>query len=238
MSDGKLASRIVEWGPLALNYAVTPYLLAVIVILILLRGWGFDRLRGTGLVLAALWTNRQLPLMVVGTLGMVNEHVERGWNEAERLFEGRPLFRWARIGIALVAGVIFPLAVLQWPPRVNGGVNLHQPVLALRQLQAQPCRGHIFNDYNFGGFMIWAMPGVPVYIDGRMPSWRGPHGPYLDRYVAVLKGGAAADQEFARYNVQCALLSRYDDKLIRHLSRAPGWRLALKAEGTELWRRD
>jgi hypothetical protein len=230
MSDGMLASRIVEWGPLAMNYAVAPYLLTVIVLLVMEQGWGFGRVRAAGLVLATLWTNRQLPLMVVGTLDLLNHRLEQGLAAAE--------LAWVRVALGLLVGVAFPLAVLQWPPRTNGGISLQQPVQALRQLKARPCQGHIFNDYNYGGFMIWALPAVPMYIDGRMPSWRGPQGSYLDRYVQVLKGGAVTDEEFARFNVQCAVLSRYDDRLIAHLKRLPGWRLALKAEGSELWRRD
>jgi hypothetical protein len=238
MSDGKLSSRIVEWGPLALNYTVTPYVVAVIVILMLMQGWGFVRIRGAALVLAALWTNRQLPLMVVGTLGVVSGQIERGLRSLDSLLVGRRAYKWMRLVVPLAVGVLFPVAVLLWPPHKNGGVNLQQPVVALRQLKAHPCRGHIFNDYNFGGFIIWALPGVPDYIDGRMPSWRGPQGSYMDRYVEVLKGGAITDQEFTKYNIQCAVLSRYDDKLSRHVGRQAGWRLAVKAGGTELWRRD
>jgi hypothetical protein len=95
----------------------------------------------------------------------------------------------------------------------------------------------VFNDYNYGGFLIWSLQRVPDYIDGRMPSWSGPQGSYLDRYVQVLKGGSVTDAEFARYHVECAMLTEYDDKLSAHL-RHQGWRLAVHTQGTQLWRRD
>ncbi len=230
MSDGALGSRIVEWGPLAVNYAVAPYVVTLVVVLIVARGWTFVRVRGVVLLAAALWASRQLPLAVVGTLGLINESIERALACMEnRLF---------RATAAILAGVAFSFAVLVWPPAVNNGMSLAQPVAVFRALKAAPCRGHVFNDYNYGGFMIWVLPGVPDYIDGRMPSWRGPQGSYLDRYLEVLQGGAVSDAEFARYNVQCAVLSEYDTKLSAHLSRQPGWRLVLSAQDAELWRRD
>ena len=236
MSDAKLGGRIVEWGPLAINYSVAPYVLAVIVVLIAWWKWDFRRVRSAGLMAAALWANRQLAMLVVGSIEVVDQAVQRG---LDLVMAGWPRRRerLARLGLALGVGVAFPLALLHWPPRVNGGIRVPVPVQALADLKAHPCQGHIFNDYNYGGLMIWVFPKVPDYIDGRMPSWRGPDGSYLDRYVQVLKGGSATDAEFAKFNIRCAMITQYDDKLSDHLRRR-GWRLAVKANGGLLWRRD
>jgi hypothetical protein len=77
-----------------------------------------------------------------------------------------------------------------------------------------------------------------VYIDGRMPSWSGPRGRYLYLFVRVLDEGKFADEEFARYNIRCALIPKYDKKLSAHLRTKPGWRLELTADDAQLWRSD
>ncbi|HEY6736490.1 MAG TPA: hypothetical protein VI322_02110 [Candidatus Saccharimonadia bacterium] len=232
MSDGKIAGYIVEWAPLAPNYAVMPYVLAVITVLLLARQRRtFDWLRSAGLVLAALWSNRHMPLLVVGTLGVADEGVR-----AAMVFVRRSV--WVVVVFDVTLGVLYPLFLLWQPPALDRGVQLARPTLVLQDLKAAPCQGHVFNDYSYGGLMIWALPGVPDYIDGRMPSWSGPRGRYLDRYVEVLKGGDAMREEFARFNVQCAVLSKLDDKLSTALAQTPGWRLARRAQDAELWRRD
>ena len=43
----------------------------------------------------------------------------------------------------------------------------------------------IFNDYNWGGYLIWFLPEHKVYIDGRMASWQTSNVHILDRYLHV-----------------------------------------------------
>jgi hypothetical protein len=46
------------------------------------------------------------------------------------------------------------------------------PMGAVKYLKENPIKGRMFNEYNWGGFLIWQYPEKKVYIDGRMPSWR------------------------------------------------------------------
>jgi hypothetical protein len=42
------------------------------------------------------------------------------------------------------------------------------PVDAVQWLAAHPLPGRVFNSYNWGGYLIWALhPHVPVFVDGR-----------------------------------------------------------------------
>jgi hypothetical protein len=41
------------------------------------------------------------------------------------------------------------------------------PVRAALYLHQEGPSGKIFNDYNWGGYLMWALPEYPVYIDGR-----------------------------------------------------------------------
>ena len=234
MSDHKIAGYIVEWAPLAPNYAVMPLMLTVITLLLLRGpGWSFDWVRPAGLAVAALWSNRHMPLLAVGSLALVDQGLRQaaGWLRLRRWPAGL-------VAIELLAGVAYPLFLLWRPPAIERSTPLARPVKVLQALKHDPCRGRVFNDYSYGGLMIWALPGVPVYIDGRMPSWSGSEGRYLDRYVEVLKGGEVMRLEFARYNVQCVVLSKVDTNVRDALAAEPGWRLELRAQDAELWRRD
>lgn len=237
MSDGSLGRYIVEWAPLKPNFAVLPYVAAILTVLVAdSRRHTFDWIRAAGLTLAAIWSNRHMPLLVVGTLAVVEQSLQTVWHSLE--FLPRRRLRLIQGAVAIIVGVAYPVSLLLLPSPVDAGVKLARPTRALQELRDAPCKGRVFNDYNYGGLMIWSLPGVPVYIDGRMPSWSGPEGRYLDRYVEVLKGGEAMDSEFSRFDVQCVLISKLDTKMSEALAHQPAWRLVLRAQDAELWRRD
>lgn len=49
------------------------------------------------------------------------------------------------------------------------------PYQAVQYLKSHPPTGLMFNEYNWGGYLIWQYPEKKVFIDGRMPSWRLKH---------------------------------------------------------------
>lgn len=237
MSDGGLAGRIVEWAPLDPTPATAPYVVLITVLVVTLKGWGFDRVRAIGLVVAALWSNRHMPMLVVGTIGLF----EQTAGQIGRLlvFKFGRRGRWAMIAGAVILGGLYPISLLWWRwPLTTSPHTLDRPTQALAALRDEPCRGQVFNDYTYGGLMIMSLPGVPVYIDGRMPSWKGPEGSYLDRYVEVLKGGDVMREDFTKYGINCVLLSDFDVKLHEALANDPTWHQTVKAQDAELWRRD
>ncbi|MEK7082656.1 MAG: hypothetical protein AAB972_00670, partial [Patescibacteria group bacterium] len=46
------------------------------------------------------------------------------------------------------------------------------PTQALAHLRTYPMQGNMFNDYDWGGTIIWSFPEYKVFIDGRMPYWQ------------------------------------------------------------------
>jgi hypothetical protein len=237
LGDSKLSSAITEWAPLSPNQDVAPYLVAIIVCLIVWRGFRFPRLVGMGLCAAAIWSNRNMSLLVVGTCGYMSDYFGHIETKLRRIDS-----QWPKVGklsswVAVAVGVGLPIALLLYPPNLPGSLTLASPSMAIASLKADPCQGHLFNDYNYGGLIIWQLPGVPDYIDGRMPSWVGPNGSYLQRYDQVLAGGTVAEQEFVRFDVRCALISHNDVRLSRWLAIQPGWRLTLQGQDAQLWRK-
>jgi len=46
-------------------------------------------------------------------------------------------------------------------------VNRNVPVSAVEWLNENQASGHLFNSYNWGGYLAWSLPQSPVFIDGR-----------------------------------------------------------------------
>ena len=53
------------------------------------------------------------------------------------------------------------------PPDLRAQVQADSPAKALEFIQAHHLPGPIVNDYRYGGYLIWAAPEYPVFVDGR-----------------------------------------------------------------------
>ena len=233
-TDSRLHGLIGEWAPLALDYTNVGLVAAAVAVVAAGRLGRWRRWLGVLLVGLTLAANRQLPLLALA----LAEPLNATWHGLIRsLTAVRPgLGRGVSWGAALIAAAVLAATLWLPVPRANVGLST-LPNAGVRMLRAEPCRGRLFNHYDYGGFIIWQLPGIKVYIDGRMPSWSGPEGRYLDRWQRVLAEPAYADHEFARYNVRCALIKTSNTVLVRHLA-AQGWRVQAAGGDSQLWRRD
>ena len=227
LSDLKLSSQVTEWGPLPLSIPVALYMVTALFGMIWQGSWRSTiGIMSGGLLVAGVVSARQYMPFVMVSLPLVAQAYVAG---VGRL---RSLKAWLVPTITASVAIVLAMAFVRQLPIIN-----YYPVAAVAALRQQPCQGHIFNNYNFGGYLIWQLPGVPVYIDGRMPSWKGPQGYYIDRYFAVLSTARVAQQEFARYNIHCAILYNHQQPLSGLLKRE-GWRVAAKDQTATLWRND
>jgi hypothetical protein len=64
----------------------------------------------------------------------------------------------------------------------------------------------MLNDYGFGGYLIWAAPEHPVFVDGRgdVYEWSG----LLAEYANWEKGQSAPGALLQKYNIGFCLLNR------------------------------
>ena len=97
------------------------------------------------------------------------------------------------------------------------------PVRAVTYLRDHPASGAIFNDYDWGGYLIWKLyPLTQVFIDGRADLYEeGFLGQYADTYQ--LKGDWRHPLE--RWHIHTVLVP-CDSALAVGLGNAPSWRVA------------
>jgi len=82
---------------------------------------------------------------------------------------------------------------------------------------------HLFNEYNWGGYILWQMPNQKVFIDGRMVHWKLPSKHIFDDYqiLQAAKNLNQTNSLIEKYNLNLALI-RPDSPLAFYLS-AIGW---------------
>lgn len=117
------------------------------------------------------------------------------------------------------------LAIMCWqaPSRaqLNAGIVEEYPVAALSHLTVLPPHSRILNDYDWGGYLIWNAPQIPVFVDSRVDifEYSGVFADYLD--IMGLKNSLAL---LAKHDIQYVVFAR--EKPLTYLLRnAPGWQV-------------
>jgi hypothetical protein len=98
----------------------------------------------------------------------------------------------------------YPIEAVEW-------------ILANRDQTGQ----RLYNDYGYGGFLLWWMPGTKIFIDGRMPAWRSGERAILRDYMA-LTGQDPDLGILGRYSIDWALVRR-GTSLEEALARQGNW---------------
>ncbi len=86
--------------------------------------------------------------------------------------------------------------------------TLNYPCEAVSFLQNQSVKGHLFNRYEWGGFLIWQLPEDKIFVDGRMPAWPTSSGksPYTI-YLETLQTQPGWQETLEKYNIGWILIS-------------------------------
>lgn len=100
------------------------------------------------------------------------------------------------------------------------------PNLAVKYLKSNPIPGRMFNEYNWGGYLIWQLPNVATFIDGRMPGWKMQDRDILSDYLAIWKVTPKTDQLLEKYQVEYALLA-IDSPIFSYLEKSD-WQVVYK----------
>jgi hypothetical protein len=109
---------------------------------------------------------RDMWLVIVAALYVLTTRPRPEVKEEQR-------FRWSAWRAAVVSGGVAVLIFLTATLRHVSADNMEResaklfPVAAARFVAERGYDGPLYNDFNWGGYLIWALPEHPVAIDGR-----------------------------------------------------------------------
>lgn len=236
-----------EWQPLNFHQPGMLVLAAVVVAAALAAQRRPERhvdvtaaLMAFGFSVLAVQAVRLLPLVGVAVLPFIAGGLARAYpalSGAREDAEVRPvgLAGWAVTGLAAVgllwASVSAPDAQLGRTPRSDG--QRPYPEAAARYLSAQPGPLRLFNEFEWGGYMIANTPRHLVFIDGRADMYRER---VFDDYMAITGVAPGWRERLDRYGVTTVLV-RPDAALAYALSREAGWRRTFEDPLAVVYRR-
>ena len=121
--------------------------------------------------------------------------------------------------IILAAVVLFKVAMI-YPDQVNlEAFNKYLPVDAVQYLKIEKPPGKLFNSYNWGGYLIWALPEYPVFVDGRTDLYNDE---LIEEWLEIINAKKGWQDLLARYGVGVILIEN-GSTLERALQVERGW---------------
>lgn len=240
---GALRDFIQEWmSPNFHDVSTWPF---VVLLLGLLGAAGASKMRldWTEFLLCAvtafmgLLAGRNIAVFAIVATPVLTYHLdsimeERGW-------AFQPLQRASpRIGminailLALVClGALIKIISVVDSNAVNSAKNEYLPVQAVDHLRDNP-PGVLFNSYNWGGYLTYALPDSPVFVDGRTDLYGDA---FLRRYVGAASG---SDWQplFSEYNVDTVFIEP-GSGLANVLREDPNWSVEYEDEQAVIFRR-
>jgi hypothetical protein len=238
LSNRFMLDTLNEWQPMSLNGAAAHRYLLYLMGLALATALCYRRVQpvrwaigGVFLVLSFRHM-RNIPFFLILSLPYCAEVMQEAFGGLRRLLRSRP-------GTAKKAGLaasVLTAAILLW----LGADHLHHiahsgmrpadyfkgtsyPIEAIEWVRKNrdAAGERLYNDYAYGGFLLWWLPDTQVFIDGRMPAWRSGERRIFEDYMALT--GADPDLTvLTKYSVDWAIVKK-QTPLEGELARLGGW---------------
>ena len=218
-----MLASVAEWAPLKMSDSRGLALLAVLILIFLLPALRRAELHFDELLLLAAGTwlavnhMRMLPVFGILAAPILSRQLANSWENYEA----------AKDRIAPNAVVIALCLLVLWiafPGAANleKQVEAQSPVKAVEFLRSSHLAGPMLNDYDFGGYLIWAAPEYPVFIDSRADvyEWSGMLGEFGN--WATLRTDPRVLLE--KYKIGFCILGR-QSPMAYVLPLMPGWKL-------------
>src|SRR5262245_60175613 len=239
VSNQFMLDTLKEWQPLATNgvagRSYTYYLIGLGVAMAL---W-YRRIEPVRWVVGGVFLAlsirhmRNIPFFLIISLPLSAELLADGFERLRNLWS-QPFFSTRRINFygALAAG-----AMLIW----LGPAHLHHviqsgtrpaeyfrstsyPIEAVEWVQThrELVGKRLYNDYAYGGFLLWWLPEEKIFIDGRMPTWQLGDNQIFRDYVALTSIDPPDLTLLKKYSVDWVMVQKRT-LLDQGLAREPAW---------------
>ena len=233
-AGGSFTGQIEEWqAPDFARAGFWPFgvmLALLIVSLVVSRkraGWT-DLILCAVATLLALSAGRNVSIFAVVVTPVLTYHLgglleERGWVVRPMRRASRPVAALNAVLILIVGGIAATFVLEPFDSgKLEAAKRSTLPVDAVSYLQEHPPNGRLFNEYAFGGYLIYALPDVPVFVDGRSDLYGGA---FLDEYLSISSGAPGWERQLERYGVGTVLVPRFSG-LSTVLRDSADWKVA------------
>ncbi|MGC8832623.1 MAG: hypothetical protein ACP5R4_01105 [Armatimonadota bacterium] len=217
---------IIEW--FSPDFHDPGYRLFELLIVALLLGLAWRRtLVSTGdlllivvLLHMSLYSVRHIPLFLIAAAPIVSHSFSSALGEFGTHINTKTALNAASAVTAVLAaiGLLLPL---RGKPLFERSIEAESfPKDAVAFIKRVKLSGRMWNEYRWGGYLIWHLPEHPVFIDGRAEVYYG--GPFED-FIAIHRVQPNWQALLDKYEVKFALVDTWA-VLARTMEVSPYWR--------------
>jgi hypothetical protein len=233
VSIGALQNFIQEWNSPNFHERQTWPFIFLLLGLLGAVGASSKKLNWTDFVLCsgtafmALLAGRNIAVFAVVATPVLTYHLdaifqERGW--VLRAVK-HPTARMVRLNVILVLVILVAslakvLLVLD-RETVAQAQQEYLPLLAVDYLKQDQPDGPMFNSYNWGGYLMFAVPQYPVFVDGRTDLYGDE---ILNTYLKTARGDDGWRETLDQYDIHLVFVEARSG-LANHLRDEPSWTL-------------
>ena len=178
----------------------------------------------------ALYSGRNIPLFAVTALPVFALDVDPQWRQLSVARRFRVAVAngelksvpgvWASLGAIAMVLVGLNHGYIGGVPRLPSQFDASRfPVSAIERAREQGLEGRIFNQFAWGGYILYAWPEQKVFIDGQTDFYGED---LLRAYLQIAELQAGWRQALKDWDISLVIASS-DAALIRELGREPGW---------------
>jgi len=237
VGDRGLMSLQIDWqSPNFHNPNTWPFLLliALLIFAIFRRDQPVSMGRSflvAGMTLLGLYSVRNIPFAVVACAPMIGasarsfdrfgglQKLEKKLQAAQSGLRGAT---WSLLAVVVTASLLISGQSLDAAKRGNTFAPSLFPVRALDWLSAHPQPGHVFNEFTWGGYILFRLwPEQKVFIDGQTDFYGAA---LVKDYLTMLNARDDWEGLLEKYQIDWALLPG-EVPLARSLKANPQWRI-------------
>lgn len=172
-----------------------------------------DFLLVTGFAYMGLMAGRNVALFALAAPAVLTRHAVpllQGWGRfwGFRVAAPSPTRRWQSKVNWFILGILSLVVILKvsliYPLSVNeDAFNNSLPVEAVEYIRQEEPPGRLFNSYNWGGYLLWALPEYPVFVDGRTDLYSDE---ILGEWLNIMRADEGWEQVLDQYKVNLVLI--------------------------------
>lgn len=211
---------------------------------------GFSRKRLTltdfllfaGFAYMGLMAGRNVALFALAAPVVFTRHAQPlvsllQWRFGIRMNLDRPVAPFIRRINGLLFGLLLLAVILKTslvtPEQVNRAYfDETVPTAAVEFIRTARPDGRLFNSYNWGGYLLWALPEYPVFIDGRTDLYNDE---IIGQWLQVMRAEGGWEAVLNRWDVKLVLVEpgMPIDKAVEEA----GWKLLYQDDVAVVWGR-
>ncbi len=223
-TDTYYMKRIMEWLPAwntPLNYVQQIYFIIFVLIIVLfflenkntkINFWHLSI--GLLLLAAAFKARRNFPLFFIASLPPITTATNSiNKNNFKKiyfyLFKNKYIFFFLVSSLGISIFLVLFLGNFTNTPFENKKFCRFYPCVALEKIKSLPQENlKIFNNYGYGGYLIWNCPNSKIFIDGRLPMLQVNGHSLLEEYYEFFDKEKISDK-LNKYNINLVLDRKY-----------------------------